>query len=253
MLFRMGIFIAVLANVANAQSAATDHFEKKIRPLLASYCYACHSKSAPVPQGGLLLDSARGIQKGGNSGPIIQPGDPERSLLIRAIRYTDKNLKMPPGSPLPPEQAAELELWVREGATLPPDSPEVAKKQSSLWSLQKPRLSAPPVVKRQDRVRNDIDRFILSRLEASNLGPSAESDKRTLIRRATYDLTGLPPTADEVEQFVKDERPQAYERVIDQLLASPRYGERWGRHWLDVARYSDSVNDSVNTGQRIER
>jgi hypothetical protein len=182
---------------------------------------------------------------------VIQPGDPEHSLLIRAIRYTDKQLKMPPGEPLSPEVVAEFELWIREGASLPADPSTVEKKpQPSLWSLQKPRLPALPAVASQGWVRNDIDRFILSRLEASGLGPAPEADKRTLIRRATYDLTGLPPTAHEIDQFVDDASPHAYERLVDRLLASPHYGERWGRHWLDVARYADSVNDAVNSGQR---
>src|SRR5215831_1441875 len=191
MLFRMAILLAVFGVDAIAQN--TDHFEKKIRPVLVSQCYACHSSSAPVPQGGLLLDSARGIQKGGNSGRVIQPGDPEHSLLIRAIRYADKNLKMPPGGPLPSEIVSEFELWIREGATLPAEPTKTAQKHSSLWSLQKPRLPSLPAVKNQGWVRNDIDRFILSRLESKDLGPSPEADKRTLIRRASYDLTGLPP------------------------------------------------------------
>ena len=180
---------------------------------------------------------------------LIQPGDPDNSLLIRAIRHTDKKLKMPPGDPLSPEVVADFELWIREGASLPADAVATDKKPS-LWSLQKPKLPAFPTVRSQSWVRNDIDRFVLSRLEAKSLSPSAEADKRTLIRRATFDLTGLSPTADEVDRFLKDTSPQAYESLIDRLLASPRYGERWGRHWLDVARYSDSVNDSVNTGQR---
>jgi hypothetical protein len=252
MFFRLGILVAALAigTGADAQNAGVDHFEKKIRPVLASRCYACHSSSAPAPQGGLLLDSTQGIRQGGNSGPAIQLGDPEHSLLMRAIRYTDKKLKMPPDNPLSPELVAEFELWIREGASLPAQPLAIEKKQPSLWSLQKPRLPAVPTVRDQGWVRNDIDRFILSRLEARELAPSPEADKRTLIRRATYDLTGLPPTAKEVEQFVDDATPHAYERLIDRLLVSPRYGERWGRHWLDVARYSDSVNDSVNTGQR---
>ena len=250
MLFQLGTLAAALVIGADAQNAAIDHFEKKIRPVLASRCYPCHSTSTAAPQGGLLLDSTQGIRRGGNSGPAIQPGDPEHSLLIRAIRHTDKKLKMPPGDPLSPELVAEFELWIREGASLPAEPLTIDKKQPSLWSLQKPRLPELPAVKGQGWVRNDIDRFILSRLEARHLGPSPEADKRTLIRRATYDLTGLPPTAEAVEQFVKDAAPHAYERLIDRLLGSPRYGERWGRHWLDVARYSDSVNDSVNTGQR---
>jgi len=250
MLFRLVILITALAIGADAQNAAIDHFEKKIRPVLASRCYACHSSSAAAPQAGLLLDSAEGIRRGGNSGPVIQPGDPEHSLLINAIRHTDKKLKMPPGDPLSPEIIAEFELWIRAGAPLPAEPVTVDKKRLSLWSLQKPRMPALPAVKGQGWGRNDIDRFILSRLEARDLGPSPEADKRTLIRRATYDLTGLPPTAKEVDQFADDTSPHAYERLVERLLASPQYGERWGRHWLDVARYSDSVNDSVNAGQR---
>jgi Protein of unknown function (DUF1553)/Protein of unknown function (DUF1549)/Planctomycete cytochrome C len=250
MLIQLGTLAAALALGAATQDAGIDHFEKKIRPVLASHCYACHSTSAAAPQGGLLLDSTQGIRRGGKSGPVIQPGDPEHSLLMRAIRHTDKKLKMPPGDPLSPELLAEFELWIREGASLPAEPLKIDRKEPLLWSLQKQRLPALPAVRGQGWGRNDIDRFILSRLEARNLGPSPEADKRTLIRRATYDLTGLPPTAAEVEQFVKDAAPQAYERLIHRLLASPRYGERWGRHWLDVARYSDSVNDSVNTGQR---
>jgi hypothetical protein len=251
MLFHLVMFAAALAIPADAEQAATDHFETKIRPVLASRCYPCHSTAAPAPQGGLLLDSSQGIRRGGNSGSVIQPGDPEHSLIIRAIRRTDKNLQMPPGEPLSPEIVAEFESWIREGASLPADPSTVENKpQPSLWSLQKPKLPALPAVTRQGWVRNDIDRFILSRLEANGLGPAPEADKRTLIRRATYDLTGLPPTAHEVDEFVSDASPHAYERLIERLLASPHYGERWGRHWLDVARYADSVNNSVNTAQR---
>ena len=249
LLLRLSVSILALAIVAQAQNTEIDHFEKKIRPVLAARCYLCHSTSAVTPQGGLLLDSAQGIRRGGNSGPAIQPGDPERSLLMRAIRHTDNKLKMPPGDPLSPEIVAEFELWIREGAHLPVEQASVEKKQSLLWSLQKPRMPALPNVKTKGWTRNDIDLFILNRLEARELTPSPEADKRTLIRRATYDLTGLPPSADEVEQFVDDTSPQAYDRLIDRLLASPRYGERWARHWLDVARYADSFNDPVNTGQ----
>jgi hypothetical protein len=250
MLFQLLTLAAAFAIRADAQNAALDQFENKVRPVLVSRCYACHSALAAARQGGLLLDSAQGIRRGGSSGPVIQPGDPEHSLLIRAIRRTDKNLKMPPGDPLPSDVIAEFELWIREGASLPADTPAIQQKKPSLWSLKKPQLRALPAVKRQGWVRNDIDRFILSGLEASNLGPSPEADKRTLIRRAAYDLTGLPPPAQEVDQFVANPSPHAYERLIDRLLASPQYGERWGRHWLDVARYADSVNDSVNAGQR---
>ncbi|MGH9631191.1 MAG: DUF1549 domain-containing protein, partial [Bryobacteraceae bacterium] len=258
MFLRVGSLAAALAVAAAAQQfgfdpgldAGLDHFEKKIRPVLASQCYSCHSTSAAAVQGGLLLDSANGIRKGGNSGALLQPGDAEKSLLLRAIRHTDSALKMPPGKPLPPNVIADFERWIQDGAPLPKDVIKEAKQQPALWSLQAPEEPRLPAVRGQSWVRNDIDRFVLARLEAKHLAPSPEADKRTLIRRASYDLTGLPPTAAEIDQFVQDQSPNAYERLIDRLLASSRYGERWGRHWLDVARYADSVNDSVNAGQR---
>lgn len=251
MLIHVAMLAAAFAIRADAQNAAIEQFETKIRPVLASRCYPCHSKSAIAPMGGLLLDSAQGIRRGGDLGPVIVAGDPEHSLLIRAIRRTDEKIKMPPGDPLSSELVAEFESWVRAGAPLPPDSLAIQEKQQpALWSLKKPRLPQLPEVKGQGWVRNDIDRFILSRLEASSLSPAPEADKRTLIRRATFDLTGLPPSASEVEEFAHDESPHAYERLVDRLLASPHYGEQWGRHWLDVARYADSVNDSVNAAQR---
>jgi hypothetical protein len=251
MLFRLGIAAAIAAIAAAAQDAALDRFEKEIRPVLAARCYTCHSATAAALQGGLRLDSADGIRHGGNSGLVVQPGHPDQSLLIRAIRGTDNALKMPPGSPLPPEVVANFEAWIREGASLPADRAPAVKKQSVLWSLKRPGLPDAPAVHGQQWIRNDIDRFILSKLEARNLAPSPEADRRTLIRRATFDLTGLPPSADDIDRFVRDASPDAYEKLIDRLLASPRYGERWGRHWLDVARYADSVNDSVNSGQRF--
>jgi hypothetical protein len=216
-------------SIAHAQSV--DFFETRIRPVLASQCYSCHSAAAAAPQGGLLLDSARGIRKGGNSGALVQTGNPEGSLLIRALRHTDKVLKMPPGKPLPAEVVADFERWIAGGAALPAEVDRT--ERPALWSLQKPVA----------RLGN-IDEFIRDRLRAKGLSMSPEADKRTLIRRATYDLTGLPPTPEELDTNA------TYEQVIDRLLASPGYGERWGRHWLDVARYSDSFNDSVNAGQR---
>jgi hypothetical protein len=251
MLFRLAIAAVLAAASAAAQDAALDRFEKEIRPVLAERCYACHSASAAAPQAGLMLDTANGIRRGGNSGAVLQPGNPDASLLIRAIRHTDKRLKMPPGGPLSAEVIAKFEAWVRDGAALPADPAAPVRKQAALWSLKSPVRPDPPVVREQKWIRNDVDRFILSKLESRNLAPSPESDRRTLIRRATYDLTGLPPSAEDIDRFVNDPSPDAYEKLIDRLLASPRYGERWGRHWLDVARYADSVNDSVNSGQRF--
>lgn len=251
MLIRLFTMAAAAAVYAGAQDSALERFESRIRPVLAARCYACHSASAVAPQGGLRLDTTAGIRKGGNSGAIFQAGNPEQSLLIRAIRHTDSKLKMPPGNPLPAEAVADFEAWVRSGAALPEDRAPAVKQQPALWSLKPPTVAAAPVVRGERHVRNEIDRFILSRLEAKELAPAPEADRRTLIRRATYDLTGLPPSAEEVDGFAQDTSANAYERLIDRLLASPRYGERWGRHWLDVARYSDSVNDSVNSGQRF--
>jgi hypothetical protein len=248
MKFRLGALLVVSTAIASAQDPSLEIFEKKIRPVLAKSCYPCHSSATAAAQGGLRLDAASGIRKGGNSGALLEAGNPERSLLIRAIRYTDKNLKMPPGKALPPEVVQDFEDWVRAGAGVPETPVQQASGKASLWSLKKPQLAPLPQVR--GAARNDIDRFILAALEAKDLTLSPEADKRTLIRRATFDLTGLPPTVEEIEQFAKDKSPDAYERLIDRLLASPRYGERWGRHWLDVARYADSVNDSVNAGQR---
>ncbi len=242
--FRLVLIILIPASLPlfSAEPAASpeQQFELKIRPVLAARCYPCHSAASPTPQGGLTLDSTAGIKKGGNSGAVIAPGNPDASLLIRAVRHTDAKLKMPPGNkPLPAETIAEFEAWVKAGAPLPADRVITAAPKRHLWSLSKP-----------ERSPGDIDSFITAKLAEKNLTLSPEADRRTLIRRATFDLTGLPPTADEVTAFVSDKNPDAYEKLIDRLLASPHYGERWGRHWLDVARYADSVNDSVNAGQR---
>ena len=237
---------------AAAQQVSTDFFETKIRPVLASRCYSCHSASATAVQGGLRLDTVEAIRRGGNSGSAIQPGDADRSLLLRALQYKDKTLKMPPGKPLPEEVVSNFAIWIQAGAAMPVERTKAeTPSESTLWSLKKPRLAPNPVVKQRVWIRNEIDGFILSRLEDKALAPSAEADKRTLIRRVSFDLTGLPPSAKDVEEFVQDNSAGAYERLLDRLLASPQYGERWARHWLDVARYADSVNDSVNAGQRF--
>ncbi|MGI8989396.1 MAG: PSD1 and planctomycete cytochrome C domain-containing protein, partial [Bryobacteraceae bacterium] len=219
-------------------------FETKIRPVLVARCYACHSSKLAKPQGGLLLDSQAAIKRGGNSGAIVEPGDPEKSLLVHALRYQDRELQMPPGKALPPEQVADFENWIRSGAAMPADAvPATAiDKRREFWSFQPPQDHTPPEVNRKDWPRNEIDNFILSKLERKGLSPSAPADKRTLIRRAYFDLTGLPPTAEEADAFAADNSPDAYPRLVDRLLASPRYGERWGRFWLDVARYSDARN-----------
>src|ERR1700735_4573415 len=225
-----------MAAPLHAQDSGSDRlklFEEKIRPVLATRCFVCHSTNAVKVQGGLLLDSPAGLKRGGNSGEVIVPGDPEKSLLVHALRYQDKDLEMPPGKPLPVEVVADFETWIRAGAVIPDDASAVKPidQRKQFWSFQPPKDHAPPEVKRKDWARNDIDRFILAKLEQKGLTPSAPADSRTLIRRAYYDLIGLPPSAEEADAFVADKSPNAYPKLIDRLLASPRYGERWGRFW----------------------
>src|SRR5580704_511053 len=222
-----------------------EFFEKKIRPVFVTRCYVCHSAAAPKVQGGLQLDSRDGLRKGGNSGSPITPGDPNSSLLIKALRYSDPNLKMPPGKPLPPEIVADFEQWVRMGAPDPRiETPQTkaSNKSRDWWSLKKPVRPEVPDVSDKTWPKTPIDNFILAKLTEAKLSPSAPAGKRTLIRRATYDLIGLPPTQAEIDDFAKDASPDAFEKVVDRLLGSPQYGVRWGRHWLDVARYADTAD-----------
>jgi cytochrome c553 len=242
--------MAVRADVP--ATAGTDFFENKIRPILVNNCYSCHSSQAPKLKGGLSLEYRESILRGGENGPALVPGNPDKSLLIKAVRYGDADLQMPPrGKKLTEEQIADLVAWVKMGA---PDTRIMAKGSGGggVWSKErrnhwafKPINKKEPVPDVQDTnwVANPIDDFILARLEKENMKPSPPADKRTLIRRATYDLTGLPPTPDEVQAFVDDTSSDAYAKVVDRLLASPQYGERWGRYWLDTARYADTKGD----------
>ena len=195
-------------------------------------------------KGGLLLDNREGLLKGGDSGPALIPGEPNKSLMIKAVRYTDENLQMPPkGKKLSAEQVLALEEWIKMGAPDPRTgqtrSPSVPDPKAH-WAFQPVKNPPVPVVKNKAWPKTSIDNFILVKLEEKKLTPSSPADKRTLIRRATFDLTGLPPTPEEVEAFEKDHSRDAFAKVVDRLLASPRYGERWARHWLDVARYADT-------------
>ncbi len=223
---------------------AVEYFESRIRPILANHCYACHGKQDQKSKGGLRLDSLEGLLKGGDSGPAFVPGDLDQSLLIKAVRYKDEDLRMPPdGKKLSDAQVADLEAWVGMGALLPKAGvreAEITTKSRTHWAFQPVRRPAIPKVKNDRWVQSPVDAFIMARLETSAMEPADPADKRTLIRRATYDLIGLPPTAEEVAAFMVDESPNAFAAVVDRLLASPAYGERWGRHWLDVARYASS-------------
>ena len=232
--------LALLATPGLAQDSPLEHFENKIRPVLATRCYGCHSAQATTLQGGLRLDSAKGIREGGNAGPLS-------ASLLHALSYKDAALKMPPGKPLPPETLAEFEIWMKNGAPVTESVP-LKPKSERLWSLLTPVGHPAPAIQDTKWPRTEIDRFVLAKLESKGLTPQAEADRATLIRRLSFDLTGLPPTKAAVDAFVADKSSRAYEKLVDQLLASPHYGERWGRHWLDVARYADSNNDAVNSG-----
>jgi hypothetical protein len=237
------------AAAPKAEPAGLEFFEKHVRPLLVEHCYKCHSAQAEKLKGGLLLDTRDGVLKGGDTGPALLPGDPDKSLLIKAVRYTDPDLQMPPlksGGKLSDEQIHHLEAWVKMGAPDPRDSALTqhatrnTQHATNHWAFKPVRRPQLPAVKSAKLIQTPVDSFVLAKLEAKGLTLSPRADKRTLIRRATYDLTGLPPTPEEVRAFEKDPAPDAFAKVVDRLLASPRYGERWGRYWLDVARYADT-------------
>ena len=258
---RVGFLIAVLALAAGVAAPARaqelppediEHFESKIRPVLVERCYQCHGANPERIQAGLALVDAAGLRAGGDSGAAVVPGSPDDSLLIDVIRY-DGPIKMPPDGRLPAAVVADFERWVARGAVDPrvSDAPVVAARSDSgaaydfgpgreHWAYRPMARPEPPAVDDPAWARNAIDRFVLARLEAEGMAPVAPAGRRALLRRVTFDLTGLPPTPAEIDAFLADERPDAWERVVERLLASPRYGERWGRHWLDVARYADS-------------
>ena len=236
-----------------AESEKTDgvyYFEKHIRPLLASRCFSCHSEASDDLGGSLLLDSRSGWMRGGDLGPAIVPNSPNESLLIQAVRYKNTELQMPPDKPLSAHEIHLLEEWVRMGAPDPRISEKNAQRNNEeefviakqFWAFQSPHAHAVPIpqVANQNWPRNAIDRFVLSKLEEHGLHPVQSADKLSLIRRATFDLTGLPPNAEQIETFLEDNSPDAFANLVDRLLASPLYGQRWGRFWLGVARYADS-------------
>jgi len=235
-------------NGDTVSAEAGEFFEARVRPILAERCLKCHG---PEKQSsGLRLDSRAAVLKGGDSGPAVVPGKPGQSLLIQAVDHRHGELKMPPKGQLPEPSVAMLRQWVvlgvpwtNESATRTTAAGRPASDGSTSkthWAFRPVRHPAPPAVRERKWVDSPIDAFVLARLEAAGIAPSPRADKRTLIRRATIDLWGIPPTADEIDAFEADSNPAAFERLVDRLLASPRYGERWGRHWLDVARYADT-------------
>ncbi len=240
---------------AGDDDKGTVFFEKKIRPLLIRHCYECHSEEAGERQGGLLLDRRSGWLEGGDTNKAVIPGEPDASLLIRAVRYADENLQMPPEEKLKPEQIKLLEQWVRFGAPGPKidlgdsefsrlgDQEHLFEQAENHWAFQPVNATTPPEAARQDWNENAIDQFVFAKLAAAGLKPSAEADSRTLIRRLTYDLNGLPPTMGDVDQFVEaaaTDRPTAIREAVDRLINSKNFGEHLGRMWLDVARYADT-------------
>ena len=221
-------------------------FETEIQPILAQNCLVCHNDT--LRSSGLAFISRAAVLQGGNRGPAAVAGDAAASLLLKAVRQTS-DLKMPPTGKLPDDQIAAIERWIARG--LPwPAGPETAAapaaKKRDLWSVKPIRKPEPPAVQNSAWATHPIDRFVLARLEKENIAPSPEAERATLIRRLSLDLLGLPPSPAEVEQFVNDKAPDAYERLVDRLLASEHYGERWGRHWLDAARYADSDGYTID-------
>ena len=231
-------------------SARPVDFTRDIQPILTRSCLTCHD--ARKQRGGLRLDDPVAAGRGGDSGAVIKPGDAVHSRLILLVSGRAPQLKMPPsGKPaLTAKEVVLLRTWIDQGAKWPATkSADVPRVNSRHWAFQPVRRPAPPIVKDRDWMRNPLDGFVLARLEKEGLAPAPEADRPTLLRRLSLDLLGLPPTREEIAAFERDRSPNAYEKVVDRLLASPHYGERWGRHWLDLARYADSDGYEKDTGR----
>jgi mono/diheme cytochrome c family protein len=253
LLTSLGLFSAVLSTQVSAEDTKPDparleFFESKVRPILANHCLGCHGPGKQ--KAGLRLDSRSAMMRGNDAGPVIQPGDPGESRLIHAIQY-DGEAQMPPKGKLSDSEIAALTQWIKMGAvwpdatvetrTLPKTNSErtISDDDRAYWAFQPLKDAPPPHVRDASWLRSTLDQFILARLEEKGMKPVEPADKQSLIRRATFDLIGLPPTEQEIEAFLNDSLPEAFARVVDRLLASPHYGERWGRHWLDVARFGE--------------
>ena len=242
-----------------ADPTGIEFFERRIRPILIEHCLECHGEDPEVIKGNLDLSTAAGVLAGGDSGPSVVPGDPDASPLHLAVTYADKEFAMPPRGRMPAEAIEDLRRWIEMGAPDPRTGAAVAAEIESdpwrdprgqgreHWAYRPMAIVDPPAVDEERWCRTEIDRFVLARLESAGIEPAPTADRRTLARRAYFDLIGLPPTPEEMDAFLADDRPDAWERLIETLLASPHYGERWGRHWLDVARYADSNGLDENT------
>ncbi len=249
----LSIAILLVVSSAGASDEAVerqrlDFFEAKIRPVLIKHCYECHATDSKKLRGGLLLDTRQGLLKGGESGAALVPGDPKESLLISALKHD--GFEMPPKGKLSPRVIADFEKWIQDGATDPRNGTKPVVRPKSIdieagrkhWAYQPLQALAVPGVKNTSWPINDIDRFVLARLEMAGMQPGPDATKIVLVRRLYFDLIGLPPTPREITQFINDKSPQAYENLVDRLLASPRFGERCGRHWLDVSRFAESMS-----------
>ncbi len=244
------LLTAALLSPAEPTPEKTAFFEQQIRPLLANTCHKCHGPKRQ--EAGLRLDSYQGLMKGGDHGPAVVVGEPERSLLLRVVRHQG-DIKMPPNDKLTDEQIAAVQQWIKAGAAWPAKekgpairSGEITAADREFWSFKPVRKPAVPEVKNKSWPVTDIDRFVLARLEAAGIEPAKDAERRTLLRRVTFDLTGLPPTPAALDAFLADSSPGAFAKVVDGLLASPQYGERWGRHWLDVVRYADTAGETAD-------
>ncbi len=243
------------AETSREEAGSVAFFEKHVRPLLVNNCYNCHSAETKAA-GGLRVDDRDGLLSGGAGGPAVVPGKPEESLILDAITHADGISKMPPKKKLSDEEIADIRSWIQAGAVWPEERFEAAKSsgyeekyarlRKEHWAWQPLNRHEPPKVRNSDWSFDAIDRFVLAGLENAGLAPAGDADRGDLIRRLTYDLTGLPPTPQEIEDFVRNDSPDAYEKLVDRLLASPAFGEHWGRHWLDVARYGESTGSSRN-------
>jgi mono/diheme cytochrome c family protein len=244
--------LLLLVPAGPVAAAEPADYLRDVKPILAKNCYACHG--AEKQRSGLRLDTAAALLRGGNAGPAVVPGKSGESLVVKAVTGADGTTAMPPKGPrLTPAEVAHLRTWIDDGAKAPANEvPQTAVVRSDHWAFRAPvRPAVPQVRKPQYAIRNPIDRFILARLEKDGLAPSPEVDRVTLIRRLSLDLLGLPPTPRQVDDFVADAAPDAYERLVERLLASPHYGERWGRWWLDQARYADSNGYSIDAPRSI--
>ncbi|MEZ5942355.1 MAG: DUF1553 domain-containing protein [Planctomycetaceae bacterium] len=246
------VILFLSMSVALQAEVGDDFFEKKIRPVLATHCYECHSAAAGKAKGGLYLDTRAGIRKGGESGPAVVPENADEGTLLGAL--THETFEMPPDKKLPQHIVDDFRKWIELGAPDPREGgvvPTVASgidfdEAREFWAFQPPQAGATPEVQNRDWPLNDIDHYVLHELEKAGLAPASDASRRALIRRLSFDLTGLPPSPEQTQEFVDDESPLAVEHLVDRLLASPQFGEHWGRHWLDVARYADSNGGDIN-------